>query len=768
MGRLGFGGWTGLVLCTVCAAVGGGAWGEEFVGPFPSWRNLQTHYSAKGDGKADDTAAIQEALDELRYHEAFNVLYVPAGTYRITETVRLLRESHTQSQGVTICGEDPETTTIAWDGAAGGVMFDYGSWFSSVGRLTFDGCGKAKTAILHGPSFATANEFHDMVFRDLAFGIEAGQENGIAETAVLRCRFLRCSKAGVSIQGFNCLDWYVWHCLFEDCALGVSNEFGAGNFHVYESIFRRSTEADVSTKHCGYFSLYRNTSLGSKAFYLGKRHQNWSADDTHPCEFTIQENTIIDPVDAACIRVGHNGPVLLLDNRIRSRGDAEGTAVEHDCPETGDFIAIGNTFTVAEPLSGVNERLFALDNQTIEAAEMATPDPQPVAFLPRAQRPIIEVEPGADAAKIQAAINSAAQLRGQRPVVRVPKGMYNVRETLTIPAGCDVQLVGDGIIEATRLNGAGADPVIRVVGPSHATLRNLNITAGKEAAAIVVDGCDQPGARVFAEQLQSYGHGRGLSVEGLDEAYVELRNHGHNSMSVGGGPRLAKGESAPGYVALFCGASSRHTHHAPDISLYAVENGGRLLVRDIWYEGHAWSMLRLSGSGEFTHHSGLYAPYSAGDKNFADLPFEKELRQQTAPMELNGFKGRVLLSQVQTTGAALADAQPFLSLKGESRETSLLLCGHVTQAKVIDLSAEAVAAGRAVLLGGRYMNYSEGGKGSTSLDARGVADPEFVREMLAPLRTRKPQPHAEYREGVTDVRFLRVMVDGKDGVRLLP
>ena len=36
---------------------------EEFTGPFPSWRDARRNYGARGDGKADDTAALQRALE---------------------------------------------------------------------------------------------------------------------------------------------------------------------------------------------------------------------------------------------------------------------------------------------------------------------------------------------------------------------------------------------------------------------------------------------------------------------------------------------------------------------------------------------------------------------------------------------------------------------------------------------------------------------------------------------------------------------------------
>jgi hypothetical protein len=43
--------------------------GEEFAGPFPSWRDLRRDHGAMGDGQADDTAALQRGLDGLVKHE---------------------------------------------------------------------------------------------------------------------------------------------------------------------------------------------------------------------------------------------------------------------------------------------------------------------------------------------------------------------------------------------------------------------------------------------------------------------------------------------------------------------------------------------------------------------------------------------------------------------------------------------------------------------------------------------------------------------------
>ena len=60
---------------------------EEFVGPFSSWANVKTSYGAAGDGSTDDTAAIQNALNDLGATGHSPILYFPAGTYRISQTL---------------------------------------------------------------------------------------------------------------------------------------------------------------------------------------------------------------------------------------------------------------------------------------------------------------------------------------------------------------------------------------------------------------------------------------------------------------------------------------------------------------------------------------------------------------------------------------------------------------------------------------------------------------------------------------------------------
>ena len=623
----------------------------------------------------------------------------------------------------------------------------FASWANVKTEFGAVGDGKARTAIQHGVAFSTANEFTDLIIKDVVFGIEAGMRDGIAETAILRCRFYRCSKAAVSIQNFNSLDFYLWDCWFEDCGIGVTNEFDAGNFHVYQSVFLRSSDADITIRHTGFFSLLGNVSIGSKAFFRARRAAVWKPTETCGSQATLQDNLILDPQEPTPIQIENNGPNLVVDNTIRAQGD--GPVVRNEPPaEKADLICIGNTWSAAKALQ-MKGRLTDLDNKVVRAGEIKDVNPAPVAFLPRAGRPIIEVAAGADAAAIQAAIDQAAAMKGKRPVVHLPKGSYMIGKTLVIPAGTDLQLVGDGPEDATQLaNTGGASPLIRVLGPSHATFRGFLADAGKAAVCIEVANCDQEGARIFGEQLYTFGYEYGLVTDGLKNARVELRDHSHHSIQVNGA-----GPGTKSWVALFCGSSTRGSTEQAGFPLYDVQQGGRLLVRDIWYEGQAYRMMNLTGSGELAYHSGFMAPFDPN--RGTQLAWEQDLRLTVAPLQVDGFRGKVALTLNSVSGGDIR-------VKPPSPELEFLLLGFHTNRK-IDLGGEAVK-GQVVAEHLRSLRNDNGG--SAAVEGTGRASPAFIREMLKPLREVKPQPLTALQDDVSDMRFYRVTTNGKNGMRL--
>ena len=278
--------------------------GDEFVGPFSSWKNVRAAYGAAGDGVADDTAALQRGLSALVGDGRAPVLYLPRGTYRITATLSL-----DAALNVSVVGEDPATTTIVWDGPAAGTMFSVnGVAYSRVTRLTFDGRRRASVAVEQSwdskrGTFDTGNEYADDRFVDTAYGIHGGFKGaGFAETSIVRAAFIRNTQAGVALGNFNALDLWVWDSQFEDCGAGLTNGAGAGNFHVYDSVFHQSSVADLVMGNTGEFSARGNYSAGSHAFFVSV------VSKAYPASIHLQRNTIVDPIAPVPIDLKNQGP----------------------------------------------------------------------------------------------------------------------------------------------------------------------------------------------------------------------------------------------------------------------------------------------------------------------------------------------------------------------------------------------------------------------------------------------------------------------------
>jgi hypothetical protein len=558
--------------------------GDEHVAPLPGWSHARTGYGAVGDGVTDDTDALQSALDELGTPGHSPVLYLPTGTYRITRGLRLDYDLN-----LSIVGEDPDRTTIVWDGAPGGTMLAVnGIAYSRFTRLTFDGRGAAAIAIDQSwdrgrPHFDTGNEYSDLVLTDVDYGIRGGfAGHGFAETSVVRSRFIRNRRAGIALGNFNALDLWVWNSLFEDCGIGVTNadSDGAGNFHVYNSVFRRSKETDLSIENTGGFAARGNYSVGSRAFFTSERTMN------HPATIRLQRNVIVDPLDATPIRFGNQGPGILLDNIVASRREANGPAVEWSNFFGADVISIGNTFTVSPPLR-VSGRLTSLGDQTVDRDSLDLSEPELPDVPPQLPREVFTVPPASDGRVIQEVVNRAAERIGHRPVVYLQHGTYLVDETVVLPPG-DLQIVGDGYGTVLRWTGAAGGPVLRVRGPSRTTLRELQVDGAGRADGILIDGVDQAGARVYMHQVElRSGVETLLLVDRLDHALVQLENFGFayspggSAIRVIGGPAAAAGRPASGRVNVLSGAASGHR-----VS-FEVSDGAKVLARDLWYESGA-------------------------------------------------------------------------------------------------------------------------------------------------------------------------------------
>ncbi|HRK32202.1 MAG TPA: glycosyl hydrolase family 28-related protein [Tepidisphaeraceae bacterium] len=119
------------------------------------WINVKD-YGAIGDGTADDTAAIQAAINAAQVAatpDKRNLVYLPNGTYRITETLEVYHNQGLRFVGVgNVAGlpayvggyaNPPSRQTGAilyWDGGPGGILLRLvGSYDGAIENLAFVG-----------------------------------------------------------------------------------------------------------------------------------------------------------------------------------------------------------------------------------------------------------------------------------------------------------------------------------------------------------------------------------------------------------------------------------------------------------------------------------------------------------------------------------------------------------------------------------------------------------------------------------------------------
>lgn len=108
-------------------------------------------FGAVGDGKADDTAAIQKAINAAcNYLTGPNRVYFAPGTYLITETLKFPEISNS----ITLLGAgdatpgDQQPSRLLWGGADGGMMMQTMTVFGlHLSGLCFDGGKKADVCL---------------------------------------------------------------------------------------------------------------------------------------------------------------------------------------------------------------------------------------------------------------------------------------------------------------------------------------------------------------------------------------------------------------------------------------------------------------------------------------------------------------------------------------------------------------------------------------------------------------------------------------------
>ncbi len=697
--------------------------GEEFVGPFANWVNVRS-YGAKGDGIADDTAAIQAAINAILAKPG-PVLWIPTGTYRITDTLRV-----SNSQGFGIIGEDPTTTSLVWDGANGGTMLVVqASSHTRIKRLTWNGAAVADTGHRYefdgqAGYFPTGDAEDDEVFVNLNYGVRVGWA---AELMIDRTQFSRISEAGVSVENWNALDIWVRDSTFTDCRVGLTNTNLAGHFHVYNSLFQRSQEADMEMANTSYFSERGNTSVGSRAFFVAR------AIGANPAQITLQDNLIIN-AQSTPIVIGNQGPLMLFDNTFLDQNGATFPVVEANNWVPTDVFSIGNKFDRPNVLYGGIGRNISVDDKQIDPTVLAIALSGPATFQPNLHRAVFEITPGSSATTIQAALNKAAKLSGSRPVVHLESGVYSLDKMLVIAGGSDLQLVGDGNgVTFVDWVGKGAGPMVQLQSPSRAAIKDIAFDALDKVQAVQVQVNDAPGSRVrFSDLETNLENQKGIAAEGIDQAVVEILSgqiYGVvSSISANGGQLSAAGLTTFGRLSGFGTTTGTSSTNG---TTFSVTSGAALTIFDNWRDTGASSPMFInlqSSSGHVALDGGVIGTVGS------------------TPFTLQSFVGDVAMVGYEFNGA--------LSTAGSGTELRFMALG-VTGDGDCDFWQDTATPVQGVLAMSTCRLPSSGGQ---LLPDVGAATDAYLRTMLSRIRHLRPQPLGAVAPGLSDFRMDSVYV----------
>ena len=447
------------------------------------WVNVKSDVTpcAAGDGVADDTDALQAALDMLndtRGPELCKVVYLPPGTYRVTRTLVGQR-----THGGALIGHGRDTR-IMWDGpAVARLYWSNGATYHRYVGITWDGAGRAAVGVDHDSKiYYETHMMHQhcafLNFTEGAIRVGHDQKLATAETLVENCLFYNCGT-GITLLSYNDYNWTIDGCEFVDCGMGINSV--KGEFVLRNSRFLRSRAVDVRQLNPSHASSVRRViSIGSRRFLETGRglHQALTLQDCHVYAWTDQEGAVM---------LGHRGPTTVFDCTFSDPPGRTAPIRLVNPAGAQQLLIVSNnesqhTDAVVDP--GANSRITEIPpgergpalkgvNRTFIRSEAPVPGK-----VFDAKEDFGAKGDGAadDTEALRRAVNAARE-RGQGAIAYLPTGTYRITGTIPIE-GANYYVGSTGFQTQLRWDGPADGVALDLKDPQNVTLEHFAIWAG--------------------------------------------------------------------------------------------------------------------------------------------------------------------------------------------------------------------------------------------------------------------------------------------------
>lgn len=656
---------------------------------------------AKGDGKADDTAAIQAALDTATDG---TTIYLPPGNYRVTKTLNLNVDLNAKKRilGFSLIGHGKDSV-LSWDGEAGGKMFQDDSVAQSrfVG-FVLDGKDKAAIGYYHFSmkGFETEVDYRHCGFLNFTVaGVLAAPDDkyALAEVVFENCLFQNCG-VGVSFMQFNDLDYTFDGCEFRFCGYGLKGH--GANFYVRNCGFYGSKNVDISGNFEAGSSVRRSLSTRSPRFL-----ETSSA----PAPFTVEDCRVFgEKSNQSAIR--HKGTSLIFDCVFDSR-----TSIELN----RDTCLVANNRGGAMIL-GDSARLYQVASPGPRLADLMTPDTHFLRSKIRIPGKVFDAKRdfGAkgdgkadDSDSLQKAID-AARAHGKDSIVYLPAGRYNINDTLRVE-GSDYFVGGSGFRSSLVWKGAKGGTMIEVAEPRNLVIESLSV--GNHDAGKMDNGVDilQRGSgaasQVTYENVYVFGmyqkeaERKGLRFEGLGKDEVVILNHVQGNLRFADcgeatilapvsyeGSITVEGKGRGGLLG-FMTRLSTHTEYG-----MRVKDSQSLVASDYYYEQSSCGFKFEGKPGDAPGRVSTSSP----KVHFQPDPKNKDKPKGGPMLAVDNYSGQIILGpdglyHEQTMGIKLSGDNPC----------QVCLFGSVWYSS--ELAVEKSGTQRLSIIGNRLLNTSD-------------------------------------------------------------